>query len=89
MQKIKLENPIKIDGVEVGEISLRRPKVRDLLVSDRKNISESEREINLIANLAEVPTDAIQDLDLRDYMKIQTWLKDFLSPNQTNCERLC
>lgn len=85
MQKIKLETPIKIDGVEVNEISLRRPKVRDLLISDRKNISESEREINLIANLAEIPAEAIQDLDLCDYMKIQNWLKDFLAqPNQKN-----
>lgn len=83
MKKIKLETPIKIDGVEVHEISLRRPKVRDLLVSDKKNISESEREINLIANLAEVSPEAIQELDLSDYMKIQTWLKDFLvQPNQ-------
>ncbi len=84
MQKIKLENPIKIDGVEVHEISLRRPKVRDLLVSDKKNISESELEINLIANLAEVSPEAIQELDLCDYMKIQKWLKDFLSPSQAN-----
>lgn len=85
MQKIKLSNPIKIDGVEVNEISLRRPKVRDLLISDRKNISESEREINLIANLAEISSEAIQDLDLCDYMKIQNWLKDFLvQPNQKN-----
>ena len=79
MQKIKLSNPIKIDGVEVNEISLRRPKVRDLLISDRKNISEAEREVNLVANLAEIPAEAIQDLDLCDYMKIQEWLKDFLA----------
>ncbi len=84
MQKIKLSNPIKIDGVEVNEISLRRPKVRDLLISDRKNISEAEREVNLIANLAEIPAEVIQELDLCDYMKIQNWLKDFLSPNQKN-----
>lgn len=83
MHKIKLEIPIRIDGIEVGEISLRRPKVRDLLISDRKNISESEREINLIANLAEIPAEAIQDLDLCDYLKIQEWLKDFLvQPSQ-------
>lgn len=84
MKKIQLETPIKIDGVEVHEISLRGPKVRDLLVSDKKNISESEREINLIANLAEVSPEAIQELDLCDYLKIQEWLKDFLSPNQAN-----
>jgi len=79
MQKIKLSNPVKIDGVEVYELSLRRPKVRDLIAAGKKNISESEREVNLIANLAEVSPETIQDLDLCDYMKIQDWLKDFLS----------
>lgn len=79
MQKIKLNTPIKIDGVEVHEINLRTPKVRDLLVNSKKELSESEREIRLIANLSEVPIESIQDLDLRDYLKIQNWLKDFLS----------
>ncbi len=78
MKKIKLENSIKIDGVEVNEISLRQPKVRDLLISSKKNVSEAEREVNLIANLSEIPVDAVEDLDLRDYLKIQNWLKDFL-----------
>ncbi len=78
MKKIKLSNSIKIDGVEVNEISLRQPKVRDLLISSKKNVSEAEREVNLIANLAEIPIDAVEDLDLRDYLKIQNWLKDFL-----------
>ena len=79
MKKIKLDNPIKVDGVEVSEISLRQPKVRDLLISGKKNVSEEEKEINLIANLAEIPVDSVEDLDLRDYLKIQDWLKDFLS----------
>jgi hypothetical protein len=83
MEKIKLSEPIKIDGVAVHELSLRRPKVRDLLIAGKKEASESEREVNLIANLAEVPVDAIKDLDLRDYLKIQEFLKDFLAqPDQ-------
>lgn len=80
MEKIRLDNPIKIDGVAVHEISLRAPKVRDLIAASKKNVSESEREVNLIANLAEISPETVQDLDLRDYMKIQNWLKDFLSP---------
>ena len=79
-EKIKLDEAISVDGVLIHEINLRKPKVRDLLISDRKDMAESEREINLIANLAEIPVEAVQDLDLRDYMKIQNWLKDFLSP---------
>lgn len=79
MQKIKLKSPIKIDGVEVNELTLRTPKVRDLLVNSKKELSESEREVRLLANLAEVSVESIQELDLRDYLKIQNWLKDFLS----------
>lgn len=79
MKKIKLSDPIKIDGVEVNEISLRQPKVRDLLISSKKNVSEAEREVTLISNLAEIPVAAVEDLDLRDYLKIQEWLKDFLA----------
>jgi hypothetical protein len=79
MKKIKLENPIKIDGVEVNEISLRSPKVRDLIASSKKNIDEAEKEVNLIANLGEISPETVQELDLRDYIKIQEWLRDFLS----------
>ncbi len=79
MKKIKLENPIKIDGVEANEISLRPPKVRDLIASSKKNIDEAEKEVNLIANLGEISPETVQELDLRDYIKIQEWLRDFLS----------
>jgi hypothetical protein len=66
--------------VLIHELSLRCPKVRDLLIANKKDASESEREVNLIANLAEIPSEAIKDLDMREYLKIQEALKDFLSP---------
>jgi hypothetical protein len=80
MEKVKLSEPTKVDGVLIHELSLRRPKVRDLLIASKKDVSESEREVNLIANLAEIPSEAVKDLDIRDYLKIQEVLKDFLSP---------
>lgn len=79
MEKIKLNSPIKIDGVAINELNLRTPKVRDIIAANRKNVSESEREVNLIANLAEISVENVEDLDLKDYMKIQTWLQNFLS----------
>ena len=45
MKKVKLDNPIKVDGVEIHELSLRAPKVRDLLISSKKEVEESEREV--------------------------------------------
>ncbi|MBR1734606.1 MAG: phage tail assembly protein [Alphaproteobacteria bacterium] len=78
--KVELETPIKIDGVQVSELNIRRPKVRDLLAVSKQSGSEQEREVNLVANLAEVPIETIQDLDLQDYLKMQEILKGFLSP---------
>jgi hypothetical protein len=78
--KVTLSEAVKIDGVLVNEISLRRPKVRDLLIaSGGSPASESEREVNLIANLAEIPAEIVKDLDVRDYLKIQDVLKSFLA----------
>lgn len=89
MTTIKLINPIKIDGKEISEITLRRPKVRDRLAVDRlavdrlavdrSNLSDAEKEVQLNANLSDVPREAIEELDLADYSKIQKVLSDFLS----------
>ena len=79
-EKIKLNTPIKVDGVLIHELTLRKPKVKDLIVARRKNTSDIDQEITLIANLAEIPHEAVEDLDLSDYLNLQNWLKNFLFP---------
>jgi hypothetical protein len=81
MEKIKLNEPIKVDGVLIHELSLRRPKVRDRLIIERSSCSDAEKEVNFIANLAEISADAVQELDLQDYAKIQDVLRSFLVPS--------
>ena len=85
MTTVKLTQSIKVDGIEVSELTLRRPKVRDRLAVERSNFSDAEKEVNLIANLAEIPKDAIEDMDLADYSEVQKALSDFLlaSPQRT------
>jgi hypothetical protein len=78
--KITLDHPIQYNGVALKEISLRRPKVRDRLVVDRMTVSDAEKEILLIANLAEISREAIEEIDLADYAKIQKVLQNFLAP---------
>ncbi|GHU13359.1 hypothetical protein FACS189449_08610 [Alphaproteobacteria bacterium] len=82
MEKVKLENPIKIDGVLVHEISLRRPKVRDRLLVEKGNGIDAEKEVNFIANLASITPEDVQEIDLQDYAKIQNVLRSFLLPDQ-------
>jgi hypothetical protein len=78
MNKITLTHPIQYNGILLTEISLRRPKVRDRLVVDRMTVSDAEKEILLIANLAEVSREAIEEIDLADYANIQKVLQSFL-----------
>ena len=75
---IKLDFPIKIDGKDVSELSVRRPKVRDQLAASKKT-NEQKREIFLFANLCQLSPDDIQNLDMKDYGKIQKVYVDFLS----------
>ena len=78
MHKIKLIEPIKIDGASISELTLRRPKVRDRLAVERLGTNDAEKEVALIANLADIPKDAVEELDLADYAKIQEALQGFL-----------
>lgn len=79
MLKITLKEPVKVDGKELNEICLRRPKVRDRLIAERSNATDAEKEVQLMANLAELPVEAIEDIDLGDYVKLQKALSSFLS----------
>lgn len=79
MQDITLNNPITVDGISASELSMREPKVRDLLAIERIK-GEALKEVALIANLASVSKEAVEDLCIKDYVEIQKVLKDFLSP---------
>ncbi|WCR54460.1 MAG: hypothetical protein PG981_001482 [Wolbachia endosymbiont of Ctenocephalides orientis wCori] len=80
MQTILLNNPITADGISVSELTIRRPKVRDYLAIERLSGSDLNKEITLIANLSSVTKEAIEELDIVDYAKVQEVLKDFFSP---------
>ncbi|MBB65750.1 MAG: hypothetical protein CMO81_11885 [Waddliaceae bacterium] len=78
MTTITLTEKITVDNKDIQEITLRRPKVRDRLAVERMGQSDAEKEVALIANLADLPKETIEELDLADYNKIQEVLQDFL-----------
>jgi hypothetical protein len=60
-------------------LTLRRPKVRDMLASDKTKGSDAEKEIALFANLCEVAPADIESLDMADYQALQKAYQGFLS----------
>lgn len=80
MTTVKLNNPITVDEISVSELTIRRTKVRDYLAIERINGSDLNKEVTLTANLTSVAKEAIEELDIADYVKVQEVLKDFFSP---------
>ena len=84
MQTIKLTTPITMNGTQIAEVTLRRPKVRDRLAVERMGTTDAEKEVALIANLTELSKDTISELDLLDYSLIQEALQGFLLVSSTS-----
>lgn len=74
---VSLEYPITVGGVEVKSLSMRRVKVRDLVAAGKGGAGNEERELKLLANLVELAPDELEEMDVKDYAKLQAQLKVF------------
>ena len=72
MQTIELKYPVEATGETFTNLTMRRSKIKDrLLVAKMKTASDEEKEIRLFANLCEVETKVIEELDEADYSNLQ------------------
>ena len=76
-----LKHPITVDGQEITEISLRRPKVRDTKLANRKK-DEIEQSVEMIAMLAELKPSTIEELDVEDFTAVATEMGKLLAPKE-------
>ena len=77
---LQLRYPVSADGAELATLTLRRPKVRDLLAAETAGGSPAEKEIRLFAHLCETPPAVIEAMDLADYQRLQEAYQGFLEP---------
>ncbi len=76
---VTLSNPLNVDGANVSVLTVRRPKVRDMLAMENMTNNDAEKEIHLFANLCEVSPESLYELDMADYGKLQKVYQGFLS----------
>lgn len=78
-QTIVLKYPVQVGGVTYSELVMRRAKGRDLkLARKQANGDESEIDTYLIANLCDISTEVLDELDMADYRTVQEVLRGFL-----------
>ncbi|MYE52275.1 MAG: phage tail assembly protein [Gammaproteobacteria bacterium] len=78
-ETIALDHPVEADGAQVTSLSMRRAKARDSRDAQRGGGSPADVEIRLFANLCEVATDVVEELDMADYGKLQDAYNRFLA----------
>lgn len=74
--------PITFEGKEHREITLQRPKTKDLQAIDKKE--GIEQTIAMIARLSEWPYEAISELDINDLSSIGEILESFIKRRETS-----
>lgn len=77
MDTITLKYPVPFEGGELKEISIRRPKVADVVAARKSKKDEAEQEVDMISKLTDIPPDTLLTLDLADYKALQEVLQSF------------
>ena len=85
--KIDLTYSVEVKGQKVASVTMRGPKVRDLLASEKNGGGDAEREVMLFANLCELEPAVIEELAMADYLKLQEAYKGFFVLTAGECRR--
>lgn len=82
-----LTQPVQdVDGSELTELALRKPKAKDLRVFDKVE-GEIAGTFELIGKLAGIPASQVDELELEDLTQIMEWVEGFLPKRLAASER--
>lgn len=77
--KVDLKYPVESNGVQVSSLTMRSPKVKDLLAAEKAvKGGDAEREVYLLAMLCGVKPSTIEELEMSDYKILQEKSQSFL-----------
>ncbi len=78
--RVKLSQPLKVGETTITEVTIRRPKVRDLRAMEdarKPGASEMDQGIAMAATLCDIPVEAMDDMDAGDFAAISEVIARF------------
>ena len=78
---VKLVRPFKVEERMITEVTIRRPKVRDLRAMEKMRepgSTELDQSIAMTATLCDLPPEAMDEMDAADFASISEVLGGFL-----------
>ncbi|MFM8745087.1 MAG: phage tail assembly protein [Aestuariivirga sp.] len=79
--RVKLSHPLRLGDRTIAEVTIRRPKVRDLRAMEKARepgASEIDQGIAMAAVLCGLPLEALDEMDAADFASISEVLGGFL-----------
>ncbi|MDD2267008.1 phage tail assembly protein [Sulfuricurvum sp.] len=77
MKNVRIQEK-KIKLHDDKEVTMRRPKARDLITASEASNNPAKQEAVLIANLCMMTIDEVEDLDADDFMNLTKERNSFL-----------
>jgi hypothetical protein len=79
-QVVKLAEPVNFNGAQITEITIRRPKVKDLRRIDdqmKDEMTELDQGAVMASALTGQPVEFFDELDFEDFVEVQEVVADF------------
>lgn len=80
-ETIPLQYPVTVAGETIAELHLRRPKMGDMKRA-QKFKDDLERSIRIIADLAEVTPETVEELDPVDFKVVTDKVGEFMGASE-------
>ncbi len=77
---VKLSHPLTVGDKTIAEVTIRRPRVRDLRALERARepgMNEMDQSIAMAAALCQIPAEAMDDMDATDFAAISEVITSF------------
>lgn len=74
----KLRYPVNVGGEEIANLSLRRPKTRDMIRANKVK-DDLEKVSSMICDLAEVTPAVVNELDAADFAAVGEMIGNFMT----------
>lgn len=82
-QTVQLVVPIKIEGVETTEITVRRLKAKEQLEIADMDITDSKKARSMVCRSTGLSPDDVGELDGADYLAVNEVIESFLSARKS------
>ncbi len=79
-QTVTLNYPITWEGAKIAEVTVKRPKVKDMKAVEEveEGLGDISRSIAVIAILTGLPSEAVEELDAKDFEAVSEVIGGFL-----------